>query len=121
LSPGAVRGGTFATAVRVLGFERGAEERADVRAAVALVLAFAGRRAALFLAVALAALRGAFLADRRALATVVFFAVRLRLAALRDADRPRAAPRRALAPFRRVARAGLRLAISGSFREQILH
>jgi hypothetical protein len=113
-----VRTGILFRLGRAGGAERGvADGDAIFRAAVllggafrALALAFDGRAAAA-LRDAFTALRGMALAVRRPLARAVFFAffvVRV-LAALRDADRPRLAPRRALTLFRRAA---LRLAIA---------
>src|SRR5262245_33413432 len=132
LSPGAVRTGTRLVLGRGAGAERGVAVRAgDFGAAVfframavflavlfALFLtatAFAARRGAV-LRVGAFALRESFLALRRTLARADFFTTRLRPAALREADRRRAAPRREVPPFRRVARAALRFAIAGSFR-----
>lgn len=100
--------------------ERTGATRTGALRAGALALAFTafdGRRTAALRAGAFAALRGAFRADRRTLARAVFFAVRFRLAAFREADRPRAALGREAAAFRRLARGALRLAIAGSFRD----
>jgi hypothetical protein len=99
------------------GADREAERAGALRAAVDLALALTaafGRRAVVLRAGALADLRGAALADRPTLARAAFFAVRLRTAAFRAADRPRPALRGAAAAFRRVARAALRLAIAVS-------
>jgi hypothetical protein len=106
-----VRTGILFVLGRAGGAERGVAagdgvfRAAAFRAGAFLALVDAAVRRAVF-----TALRGA-LAVRRTRARAVFFAffVLRRLAAFRDADRPRLAPRRALALFRRVV---LRLAIA---------
>jgi len=117
LSEGAVRTGIlFVLDLFVLDRAGGAERGVAAGVAVFRAAAF---RAGAFLALVDAAvllavftaLRGAALAVRRTRARAVFFTflvLRL-LAAFRDADRPRLAPRRALALFRRAV---LRLAIA---------
>jgi hypothetical protein len=97
---------------RAGGAERGVAAGVAVfRAAAFRAGAFLALVDAAVLRAVFTALRGAALAVRRTRARAVFFAffvLRL-LAAFRDADRPRLAPRRALALFRRAV---LRLAIA---------